>query len=634
MEIVRQKKGWIRQSLPIFIGLAIVLVALFNFYFIINGIYGKIKLHELSPNIKSLKALFYSQKPKAAILNSTYTRNLLPKNSTWLKDNITTWQKFINNFDFDFEVVSDNILETTDLSDYNLLILAGTKSLSDKQIIKIKKYLEQGGSVLATSGTASYSSDGKWRGWQFFSEVFGIRFSKEINNDELSKIHTIRGGLPLTADIPAGYALQIATWDRPIAAEVLDPRTIQLSYWYNYNIERGLMREEIKKSAGIVYGSYGKGRFLWMGFEINSVIGSNTNHIFLERLIKNSLNWLSRNPIAYVRDWPNNYTAGAVILPYLEEDLSSTGSLLEIVKSKQVSPTFIIEQNQIRKDNEETLKLLSRFGEIIPSTAFGYPASAYDSSNNLFDYNTQQQNLNKLKAKLNEVTDQKIDGILPLFGLFDKNTLRALTKSNLAYLISDSSNGNSLPKIFWYEKNKIIGLNKSSRDDFDIVKNYGLTDSIFQFYTYQEDIDRLAFEGGLYLLKAHSSYQLQSKYLNVLSKLIDDLREKNFWITTAREVSRWFNTKSQIEVGVKKIGSRRVRLTVSNPSDAFAERIEIDADLSEEVSNVVLSAEIIGTEIPNFKKLNKGSLIRLTINELKPHESRIYYIDYENTKNI
>ena len=82
------------------------------------------------------------------------------------------------------------------------------------------------------------------------------------------------------------------------------------------------------------------------------------------------------------------------------------------------------------------------------------------------------------------------------------------------------------------------------------------------------------------------------------------------------------------------MGSRRVRLTVSNSGESIAEKIEVDADLSEIINNILLSTEIIGTKLPKFKKLNGGSLIRLTIDELKPHESRIYYIDYDNTKNI
>ena len=629
MAIKKRQSTWFGPGLTLFFGLIIVLFAAANFYLILNGIYGKFSNDDLLPNFKSLKALFTSSKQKVAILNSGYTKNLLPPESTWLEDNLRSWEKFSSSFDYSYELISDQVIETKDLSKFDLVILPGSKSLSDKEIIQIKNYLEKGGNVLATGGIASFSNDGKWRGWDFFSEVFGIRFAKEIMNDEITKVHTLRGGHPITANIPAGYALKVATWDRPIAAEVLDPRAIQLSYWYDYKLDQGLVREEIKKSAGIVYGEYGKGRFIWMGFEINSIVGSTSNHVYLERLLKNSFNWLCRNPLAYVRDWPNDHSSAALILPYFENNFSNVSALLQIVKQKQINPTFVL-----GSDNKELMKLLSKYGEIIPAIAFGYPAAVSDSTNKLFDYQVQYESLKQVKARFENIIGKKIYGVMPLFGAFNKETLKVLAELDFNYIISDSSNGDALPKTLAWNDKRVIGLYNNCRDDYDVIKDLELTDSVFQFYTYQEDIDRILFENGLYIFKTHPLYQLQPKYIDVLSDLIDDLNKKNFWIANASVIGEWFDTKSQIEVGVKRMGNYRVRLTVSNASDKIAQEFDIDTDLSEKAYNISISAEIIGTTQPKYKKLNGGSLVRLTIQNLKPHESRIYYIDYENTTSI
>jgi hypothetical protein len=153
---------------------------------------------------------------------------------------------------------------------------------------------------------------------------------------------------------------------------------------------------------------------------------------------------------------------------------------------------------------------------------------------------------------------------------FNNSTLKALTNSDYAYLISDSINGNSLPKTLSWNNQRIIGMYKSSHDDNDIIGNFGLTDSIFQFYTYQEDIDRILFEGGLYILKSHSAYQLQPKNINVINSVLNDLRIKNYWIATASEISNWFNNKDKIEVRQEN-GTKRVRLTVSNQAKVWLE---------------------------------------------------------------
>ncbi len=190
-----------------------------------------------------------------------------PVGSTWLNDNLSTWEKFLDNLKIKYDIISDNTVETGKHFKYKLIVLPGTKSISSEEALQLKKYLEQGGSVFATGGIGTYSDDGKWRGWEFLNQVFGIEFSYELKPNEFSKIHTVCGSLPITANIPTGFPLKVATWDRPMAVEVLDPRTTQVSFWYNYRLDDGLVREEIKKSAGIAFGNYGKGRFMWMGFQ-------------------------------------------------------------------------------------------------------------------------------------------------------------------------------------------------------------------------------------------------------------------------------------------------------------------------------------------------------------------------------
>ena len=123
---------------------------------------------------------------------------MLPNGSSWQNDNINTWEKFLGTSKLKFDIISDESIEKGKLFNYKILVLPGSRSLSDLEISQIKKYVDKGGSVFATSGTASYSQDGKWRGWEFLSEVFGLKFSKEIVPDENTRMHTLRGELAIT----------------------------------------------------------------------------------------------------------------------------------------------------------------------------------------------------------------------------------------------------------------------------------------------------------------------------------------------------------------------------------------------------------------------------------------------------
>ncbi|NNG28141.1 MAG: hypothetical protein HKM87_11475, partial [Ignavibacteriaceae bacterium] len=365
MAVDQNKQHKSNLVVVLFSGIIVIGLALLVYLFVLKSVYGRFNTADMMPNFGVLKNFIFGSDTKVAILYSDYTKNMMPNGSSWLDDNVETWKRFLDNIELKYSIISDETIEKNLHKDYEILILPGSKSLSDREIINIKKFLIDGGSIFATSGTASYSDAGKWRGWDFFSEVFGVKYSKEIGNEDRTRIHTLRGGLPITANIPTGFPLRVATWDKPLAVEILDPRTTQVSFWYNYRLEDGLVREEIMKSAGIAYGTYGKGRFVWMGFEINSIIGSQDDYIFFDRFFNNSINWLSYGPIAYIRDWPAGVDAAAVLLPSLTKDAANITNLLPLLEQEKLNATFFV--NPAQSENYRNLvKQVSRYGEIAP----------------------------------------------------------------------------------------------------------------------------------------------------------------------------------------------------------------------------------------------------------------------------
>ncbi|MHB8579580.1 MAG: polysaccharide deacetylase family protein, partial [Ignavibacteriaceae bacterium] len=598
------------------------------YLFILRGVFGSFNAAELVPNPKLLSDLFSGGKPDIGILYSKYTENMLPQGSTWLNDNINSWERVLNNAGYKYDVIADSTIELGLQYKYKLLILPGSKSLSDKEIVQLKKFISKGGSVFATSGTASYSDDGKWRGWDFFSQVFGLKFSKEISNNEVTKIHTLRGGLPITANIPAGYPLRVATWDRPISVEVLDPRTIQASFWYNYRLQGGLTRDKIKKSAGIVYGNYGTGRFVWMGFEINSVIGEQQDYIYFDRLFNNCMSWLTYQPIAFAKDWPSNYSAAAMLVPELSHSLNDVNNLLGVLNSEKVKATFFVDP-VLAEQNKGTIQSLTKYGEVGSLLDLGYLASATDTNNSLNDYDTQFQKLMSARISLDSITNSSVIGCMPFYGFYDQNTINALIKAKYKYVFSDSLTDRSVPQTIIKGDSLLVSMTKTARDDYEVIRDFNLTQPDFQFYTYQEDIDRILFEGGLYVLKMHPDYQMKSQNIGVVKKVIDDLKKKKFWIATGSQIEHWWARRNYVEVKATKRGDNRVAITISNPGKETMNGLVIQLDLNVAASNLALSSEIIGTKTARYQYDPKNHIVYVYINDLAPGESRTYYIDYK-----
>ncbi len=627
MAVVAKKTGGVNQGLIVLLGGIILLGAVLIYLFILRGVYGRFNTAELLPDTKVIKDIFYGERPKVAILYSKYTENMLPEGSTWLADNISTWKKFLSTAGYSYDIIADSTIELGLESKYKLIILPGSKSLSNKEIMQLKKYLNNGGSVFATSGTASYTDDGKWRGWQFLSEVFGLKFSKEISRDEITKIHTLRGGLPITANIPAGFPLRVATWDRPMSVEVLDPRTTQASFWYNYKLQNGLSRDEIKKSAGIVYGNYGKGRFIWMGFEINSVIGAQEDYIYFARLFENSLNWLNYQPIAIVRDWPSNYTAAAVLIPELSKSPQNIDNLLPILNTEKIPATFFVDPSLAQTD-KGLIRPLARYGEVGALVDIGYLASVNDTVNKLNDYDTQLDKLTSAKNILENTIGQSVVGVMPYYGIYDVNTIHSAIQGKYKYIFTDSLSDRSVPKTIIKGDSLIVSISKTGRDDYEVIRDFGLTQPDYQYYTYQEDIDRILFEGGLYTLKLHTEYQCLPSNVGVVKKVVDDMKSKGFWITTLSQVENWWARRNYVEVRVNQRGTTRIALTVSNPGKHSVSNLVVEVEMSQPAKDITLSTEIIGTRPAKYEYDKTKRTIYVYLNDLQSGESRTYYFDY------
>jgi hypothetical protein len=220
-------------------------------------------------------------------------------------------------------------------------------------------------------------------------------------------------------------------------------------------------------------------------------------------------------------------------------------------------------------------------------------------------------------------------GCLPYYGLFDQNTVKAAIDAGYTYILTDSLTDRSVPKTVIRGDKRLITMTKTARDDYQVIRDLGLSSPEYQYYTYQEDIDRILFEGGMYIFKLHTEYQCKPENASVVGDVIKDLRKKNFWITTGSEIQKWYSKKDFVEIRVERRGDTRIVLTISNPGNQQIDNLVVDVLLNDKAENISVSTEIIGTKIPVIRHEKMSKNLQLLINNLNGEESRIYYIDYD-----
>ncbi len=622
-------KGLKVNSLLIFFsGFAIVIGSLLIFLLIVKNVYGNYTFSEIYP---SKENIFVDRvETKVALLYSTYTENMSDDGNTWVQDNLDTWMNFLKKFNVSYDILTDIDIEKGKHFEYKLLVLAGAKSLSEKEISQIKRYADNGGSIFATGGVGTYSEEGKWKGWQFFTETFGMKFTKEISaKDEITKVHTLRGNLPITAGIPTGYALRIATWDRPIYSEILEPRVEQVSYWFDYRREKGLVTEEIKKSVGMAFGNYGKGRFIWYGFEINSVIGKQRDHIYFGRLFQNCINWLTYQPTSFIKDWPAPYDAAAILLPSFENDFNNINAVKRLLNQYNY-PSAILVNSELALSKPKITKSLNNYAEIIPIINFEDKYSYNKKDNGLDNLKTQIYSIKNVTDSLSKLISKKIDGVMAKDGKYSSKTLKALTTENISFLITDSLTDRSVPKKVVMNEKPVFLVTKTARDDKQIIVQYGLTDLEYQKYTYKEDIDRILFEGGLYVMKFHNNLQFKPEYITIIKDLIDYVRSKNIWFTSITNLVDWWKKQSGIELRYDTRSKRRIAVEVSNHEEYTTDKFIVQIFINKNVTNIEVSADMIHTPIPQYEFDSSKNVLYLYVNNLKADETRTFLVDFDN----
>jgi peptidoglycan/xylan/chitin deacetylase (PgdA/CDA1 family) len=240
--------------------------------------------------------------------------------------------------------------------------------------------------------------------------------------------------------------------------------------------------------------------------------------------------------------------------------VNNISNLLPIIKNEGMYQLLFLLIRTLAENNREVIKNISTYGEIAALVDIGYLASVNDKYNKLNSYSEQLNKLISAKEKLEKISGSSVSGFLPYYGLFDNNTLNSVIKANYKYVFTDSLTDRSVPKTIIRGDKRIVSMTKTARDDFEIIRDFGLSLPEFQFYTYQEDLDRVLFEGGMYVFKLHNDYQCRSDYVDVVKDVIKDLKKKKFWITTATEIQKWYEKRDYIEIKTDRRGRLELRL--------------------------------------------------------------------------
>ncbi len=554
---------------------------------------------------------------KVALLYSQYTEKLLSSNSTFVQDQITFWELFFIQNKIDYAVITDDELESNLSDEFSLLILPSSVALSDNEISSVELFLKDGNSILANKLVGEKDESGKVRSNEILNSIFGLSLQNKIAKSEMSKIHTIKGSAPLSKNIPAGFRLRVTTSEQPMRAKINSINTKALGNWYNDDFPYAGLPEDSLTTA-IAYGKKWNGKFVWIGFDFNEVVGTKVHQHVLNDLLINCISWLQNKNTAWIENWQFGKQSAVIISCDVEYEFENIINAIKILNEEKVEGQYYILTDVM--DNEILNQILEN-GDI----------GLHGDNHDVFRWQSYDQQYDRLlsaRIKLESKSGRKIFAFRPPETVYDKNTIEALKKLNYTLLASDNIEDRSVPQ-FYDEENNLLIIPETGYDDYDLLIRFKIDDYKKQAEKYLLDYSRVNDEGGLYVLYYHSQLQCLKDNVEALRICIDKFKENNSWITTANKISEWQRIKNNLSVSIINEKEESLQIEIKNLNKVKAENFAVGAFIGEIYAQNAF-------EIFNEKNKMKFDFdkeknqLKIYITELSPSETRTITVKFKN----
>ena len=170
-----------------------------------------------------------------------------------------------------FDMVHDLMLDEEKIARYKVLILPNIAALSDRQCEQLTKYVQNGGSIIATYETSLYDEWGSRRKDFGLAGLFGASFDGTVDRNlqnsylNIEKPHPVTRGLENATRIINGANWIHVKTTEPIAA---NPMTLVPSY-PDLPMEEVYTRVAHTDVPGVILRTRGKGRVAYFPFDID-----------------------------------------------------------------------------------------------------------------------------------------------------------------------------------------------------------------------------------------------------------------------------------------------------------------------------------------------------------------------------
>lgn len=513
--------------------------------------------------------LLNDSRPHVALVRSKQTAEVVAGMHSPVTDAIYQWEIFLLGLQIPYAVLHDVDLKRAISKDYQVLILPGVESLSDKQKERITEFLERGGGVIASGRLGYYDERGRRRGSAFMTRVLGAEIIDILPRQPYGLIQSIEGDSPLIDGIPAGYQLNIASQNTIAAVKLDSENSLGRITTFKRSDQANFSRTSL-----LHFNSFGQGRIFWTQFLPQHVSREADQQTNYQRLIINALAYLSDTKSVSVGRWPfgNDMALTVAALPSPGFDvityLTNYERFVETLVKDSINASFYLASDEI-----------STFPDLYRSVVETGSEIAISADNDcLLVGEKLNRQYERFSGALQSLGMKKAHGVYPPGGFLDGNTIRALDRLDAVYVLRPGGSGFAPGHLDWWEfvdyKDAFVdpysigGPTEYSSGSIQgnrlpVIATIPVAD--VQPEDYDATYDRIQSAHGHYMVPFYPEQTAAySMAFGQLEALISKAKEDNTWIATASDVLVWTRTRANITPRIVSSGDDEMRIEVQN----------------------------------------------------------------------
>lgn len=240
-----------------------------------------------------------------------------------------------------FEMVNDKLLDAEHLKPFKLLVLPNIAALSDAQCDQLRKFVEGGGSLVATFETSLYDQEGKPRSNFGLSDLFGVSFDDDVEGPMKNSYLRLKMDVstqqyhPVVKGLEDAYKIVNAVHRVKVTPRITFPSPVTLIPTYpDLPMEDVYARVTETDTRELYLREVGKGRIAYFPGDLDRSFWQmmSTDH---SKLLRNAIRWaLNEKPIVGVQ------TQGVVDVAVWRQKSSMTVHLVNLTNPMMMKGPF------------------------------------------------------------------------------------------------------------------------------------------------------------------------------------------------------------------------------------------------------------------------------------------------------